>query len=87
MSIDDRRKHEFSILDYYLERLAELGGPTLTRKDNEVMKEYKKSIMAGMGWILTPYAMQRKETVVAMVEHYSAALVDHDVIELVESLP
>jgi DNA-binding TFAR19-related protein (PDSD5 family) len=56
-------------------------------KTTEIILEYKKSMMAGMGRILTPYAMQRKERVEAMVEPYCAASLDHKVIELVESLP
>ncbi|KAI6082455.1 kinase-like domain-containing protein [Hypoxylon rubiginosum] len=86
LSIDDRRKYELSILHYYLVKLAALGGPTLTTNDERVTEEYKKSIMAGIGWILTPYEMQREECVTAMVERYSAAFEDHNVITLVESL-
>ncbi|KAI2626746.1 kinase-like domain-containing protein [Hypoxylon sp. NC1633] len=85
-SIDDRRKHELSILSHYLEKLAQFGGPNLTTNDEEVMVEYRKSMMAGMGWILTPYEMHRKEKVLSMVERYSAAFEDHKVITLVESL-
>ncbi|KAI8965045.1 kinase-like domain-containing protein [Daldinia sp. FL1419] len=86
LSIDDRRRYELSILNHYLEKLAEYGGPNLTVKDEDVVIEYKKSIMAGMGWVLTPYDMQRKECIFAMVERYCAAFKDHHVIELVESL-
>jgi aminoglycoside phosphotransferase (APT) family kinase protein len=87
LSVEDRRAHEDSILEHYLQTLAKFGGPSLSMQDEEVMKEYKKSMMAGMGWVLTPYAMQRKADVVAMVERYCAAFLDHCVIELVESLP
>ncbi|KAI5925082.1 kinase-like domain-containing protein [Camillea tinctor] len=87
LSVDDRRQHERSVLSYYLEKLYEYGGPALTADDEEVMEEYKKCIMSGMGWIMTPYEMQRKEAVIAMVERYSTAITDHKVIELVESLP
>ncbi|KAI6080820.1 kinase-like domain-containing protein [Hypoxylon rubiginosum] len=86
LSIEDRRKYELSILHYYLVKLATLGGPTLTTNDERVTAEYKKSMMAGMGWILTPYEMQREECVMTMVKRYSAALEDHNVIALVESL-
>lgn len=43
--------------------------------------------MAGMGWILTPYALQKKECVFSMCERYGATIVDHKSIEIVEALP
>lgn len=87
LTVEDRQAHEISILEYYLDKLAENGGPSLSWQDPEVFLEYKKSMMAGMGWVLTPYAMQCKERVVAMVTRYCAAFLDHEVFELVESLP
>ncbi|KAH7161053.1 kinase-like domain-containing protein [Dactylonectria macrodidyma] len=87
LSIENRRAHEVSILGHYLEALANFGGPPFTTRDEDVVKEYHKSAMAGLGWVLTPYDMQTKERVIAMCERYSAAIVDHKAIELVESLP
>ncbi|KAM6504760.1 hypothetical protein FSOLCH5_015255 [Fusarium solani] len=87
LSVEDRRAHEVAILDHYLEALAKFGGPMFSAKEEDVMKEYSKSTMAGIGWVLTPYDMQRKERVIAMCERYGAAIVDHKAIELVESLP
>ncbi|RSL91491.1 hypothetical protein CEP52_014234 [Fusarium oligoseptatum] len=86
LSVEDRRAHEFKILDHYLKKLAELGHGPFSSKDDDVIKEYSKGTMAGMGWVLTPYAMQRKERVIAMCERYCAAIVDHKAIELIESL-
>ncbi|SPJ71020.1 uncharacterized protein FTOL_00748 [Fusarium torulosum] len=87
MSVEDRRTHEVDIIGHYLEALASFGGPSLSTKDEDVMKEYSKATMAGMGWILTPYDLQLKERVFPMCERYGAAIVDHKAIELVESLP
>ncbi|KAK8000574.1 kinase-like domain-containing protein [Apiospora arundinis] len=76
LSVADRRAHE------------DAGGPTLDwRGDEEVRREYHKCIIAGMGWVLTPEQMQRRERVYAMVERYAAAFEDHQVIELIESWP
>ncbi|KAG8673658.1 hypothetical protein FPOAC2_07112 [Fusarium poae] len=87
LTVGDRRTHEISIVEHYLGALARFGGPSLSIKDEEVMKEYSKSMMSGMGWILTPYALQPKGRVFAMCERYGAAIVDHKAIEIVESLP
>ncbi|KAM0208079.1 hypothetical protein ACHAPA_011351 [Fusarium lateritium] len=87
MSVEDRRMHEVPILHHYLEALANFGGPLFSTKDEDVMKEFSKATMAGMGWILTPYDLQPKERVVSMCERYGAAIVDHKAIELVETLP
>ncbi|KAF7557147.1 hypothetical protein G7Z17_g916 [Cylindrodendrum hubeiense] len=87
LSIEDRRAHELSLLDHYLETLAKFGGPSFTTQADEVVKEYHKSTISGMGWVLTPYDMQPKERVIAMCERYCAAIVDHKTIELIESLP
>lgn len=87
LSVEDRRAHEVAILDHYLKALANFDGPTLSTQDEEVMREYSKSTMSGMGWVLTPFEMQGKERVFAMCERYCAAMLDHKAIELVESLP
>ncbi|KAI1250163.1 hypothetical protein MGN70_007215 [Eutypa lata] len=87
LSIEDRRAHELSLLELYLKSLAKFGGPSFSVQDEDVLTEYHKSCMAGIGWILTPYDMQLKERVIAMCERYCAAFVDHKVIELIESLP
>ncbi|KAI2606627.1 kinase-like domain-containing protein [Hypoxylon sp. NC1633] len=48
LSIANQRKHKLSILTYYLKELAKFGGPRLSTRDEKVMEEYKKSMMAGM---------------------------------------
>jgi len=87
LSVEDRRAHEMEIFDHYLKALAKFGGPTLSTDDEEVMTEYKKTSICGMGWVLTPYQMQGRERVFAMCKRYNAAMVDHKTIELIESLP
>ncbi|KAK4236352.1 duf227 domain protein [Achaetomium macrosporum] len=82
LTVDDRRAHEWDIVDHYLKALAECGGPAFSRDDPEVRLEYRKAQMTGLGWVLTPYAMQKKERTMAMVERYAAAIVDHRTIEL-----
>lgn len=49
LSVEDRRKHEFEILEHYLEALAQFGGPRLSAQDEEVLVEYKKNSMSGIG--------------------------------------
>ncbi|KAJ0143758.1 Eukaryotic phosphomannomutase [Fusarium oxysporum f. sp. albedinis] len=86
LSVEDRRANEVAVIDHYLEALAKFGGLSLSTNDDDVMKEYAKATMAGMGWILTPYALQKKECVFPMCERYGAAIVDHKSIEIVEAL-
>lgn len=86
LAIDDRRAHEVEVLDHYLETLASFGGPALSSSQDDVLVEYRKSFLAGVGWIMCPYLMQPKEQVHAMAARYAAALDDHKTIELVESL-
>lgn len=87
LDIETRRAREMDILDYYLRTLEKLGGPALSVKDEDVIIEYKKSFLAGIGPIMCPYEMQPKDWVFPMAERHAAALDDHKVLELVESLP
>ncbi|KAK8041101.1 hypothetical protein PG994_014108 [Apiospora phragmitis] len=87
-AVADRRQHEDEVLKHYLASLTRLGGPALDwRGDEEVRPEYRKCVLSGMGWVLTPEQMQRGERVHAMVERYAAAFEDHKVIVLIEVLP
>ncbi|KAI0384854.1 kinase-like domain-containing protein [Hypomontagnella monticulosa] len=87
LTVEDRRANEMRILDHYLSALARFGGPTLTRDDEEVMNEYRKSMLAGYNWILAPYELQSEARVRTMSERHSTALIDHKTVELIESLP
>ena len=84
MTVSDRKAHEMDILKHYLVSLEKLGGPVLGFEEARV--EYRKYILAGIGWMLTPYGMQPKERVLAMSERYLSAIVDHQAVELIESL-
>lgn len=85
LTVEDRREHEWRVLDHYLESLARFGGPVLDRRDKDVDFEYRKNWLSGMAWVVTPYSMQTKERVHAMVPRYIAAIDDHKCFELVES--
>lgn len=86
LTIEDRRAHELEVLEHYLRTLATYGGPALSSSQQDVLDEYRKSFLAGVGWIMCPYVMQPKEQVYAMAVRYASALDDHKTIELVESL-
>lgn len=86
LTIQDRRAHEVEILDHYLEALTSYGGPAFSSSQEDVMEEYRKSFLAGLGWLMCPYVMQPKEQVQAMAVRCATALDDHKTIELVESL-
>lgn len=82
LTVEERRSHEWAVVDHYPETLTKHGGPTFSSDDPEVRVEYHKAQMTGLGWILTPYSMQKEERVRAMVERYAASIVDHHTIEL-----
>jgi hypothetical protein len=84
LTTEDRREHEMDVLDHYLAKLHEFGGPKLSRDDPEVMIEYRKSLMAGFSWVLCPYTMQTKERVHAIVSRLVPAMEDHNPVELLE---
>ncbi|KAK3493501.1 kinase-like domain-containing protein [Neurospora crassa] len=84
MTVQDRRAHEYEILDQYLETLHQRGGPRFDRrKDEEVMNEYKRSFMTGAIWLVCPFDLQSKERVGELCERAVAGFGDHGVLELV----
>ncbi|GAP91002.1 putative aminoglycoside phosphotransferase protein [Rosellinia necatrix] len=88
LSIEDRRAHEWELVDHYLATLTKLGvRDNLKSTDADLRNEYRKSFLAGIGWLMCPYQMQPRDCVHAMAARYAAALDDHNVLELVESLP
>lgn len=87
LDVETRRAKELDVLEHYLRTLERLGGPSLSVDDEDVLTEYKKSFLAGIGPIMCPFEMQPREWVFPMAERYAAALDDHKVLELVESLP
>jgi len=82
LTVADRRAHEVGLVEHYLDTLAALGGPRLARE--EVWDEYRRHAMHGFMWALTDPRMQPNEVVFAMVERYTAAMVDHGTLELLE---
>ncbi|KAI0809322.1 kinase-like domain-containing protein [Xylaria sp. FL0064] len=88
LTVENRRAYEWKLVDHYLSILAKFGvRKNLKTSDEDLRTEYKKSFLAGIGWIMCPYEMQPRDCVHAMAVRYAAALDDHKVLELVESLP
>ncbi|CZR47250.1 uncharacterized protein FPRO_08624 [Fusarium proliferatum ET1] len=80
LMVEDRRKHEASLVDTYLEALNNEGGPKLTRED--LWDDYRRYSLQGFLWAITPQTMQPDEVVFAMAERYSACIIDHGILEL-----
>ncbi|KAK8051173.1 hypothetical protein PG993_002558 [Apiospora rasikravindrae] len=80
LTVQDRREHEVGLVEHYLDSLAALGGPRLRRE--EVWDEYRRHMMHGFVWALTDPHMQPKDVIFAMVERYTAAMVDHGTLAL-----
>ncbi|KAI1366077.1 kinase-like domain-containing protein [Xylaria arbuscula] len=88
LTVENRRTYEWRLLDHYLSILAKFGvRENLKTSDEDLRTEYRKSFLAGVGWLMCPYQMQPRECVHAMAGRYAAALDDHKVLEMVESLP
>ncbi|KAH8819147.1 kinase-like domain-containing protein [Xylogone sp. PMI_703] len=88
LSIEDRRAYETQILDHYLERLHQHGGPKFDRhNDPEVMIEYRRSFMTNVIWLICPDGLQSKERVAVLCERTVAAYDDHKVIDVILGQP
>ncbi|KAI5925104.1 kinase-like domain-containing protein [Camillea tinctor] len=87
LSVEDRRAHEWEVVDHYLDTLHRLGGPAFSSKDEEVRGEYLKCMIVGVGWILCPTSFQSLDMINPMCVRHATALDDHKVLELIESLP
>ncbi|KAK3297419.1 kinase-like domain-containing protein [Chaetomium fimeti] len=85
LTVEDRRAHEVELFDHYLVKLHEAGGPKLERA--AIWDDYRKHHLHGFAWALAPPLMQPKDIVDAMTERHVAAMVDHQSMELLESLP
>jgi len=83
LSTADRRAHERHLLQHYIDALAAHGGPRLAF--DAAWLQYRRYHMHGILWAVTPTAMQTAEKVVAMTERHVAAIIDHDVLRLLDS--
>ncbi|KAK2667156.1 CHK kinase-like [Fusarium oxysporum f. sp. vasinfectum] len=84
LSVEDRRKNEVELFEYYLKTLHEKGGPRFEK--DEVWEEYRKHTFHGFAWALASPLMQSQEIVDTMSARHSAAIVDHKSLELLETL-
>ncbi|MET0986640.1 MAG: phosphotransferase [Steroidobacteraceae bacterium] len=82
MTIASRRANERSLLQHYLDVLAVSGGPRLTFDD--AWLKYRRYHMHGILWPPTPAAMQLPEKTRVMSERHIAAIIDHEVLQLLE---
>ncbi|KAH7001896.1 kinase-like domain-containing protein [Ilyonectria destructans] len=82
LTIEDRRQHEIPLVEGYLEALHAEGGPKLTKDD--VWDDYRRHTLHGFLWAATPLKMQPDDIVFAITERYSAAIMDHKTLELLE---
>ncbi|KAJ4411696.1 hypothetical protein N0V82_008932 [Gnomoniopsis sp. IMI 355080] len=84
LTVDDRREHERLLYGFYLSELHRAGGPKFDVED--VWDEYRKYQMQGFAWALAGPMMQPKEVVDAISQRHCVAILDHQSIELLESL-
>lgn len=82
LTVEDRRAHERTLLQHYLEVLAANRGVRLSFDD--VWREFRRDQMHGFLWVLTPAAMQSPERVAAMSERHATAIIDHETLQLLD---
>jgi aminoglycoside phosphotransferase (APT) family kinase protein len=82
LSVADRRQHEEELVRDYVQALAARGGPALAFED--AWLDYRLHLFHGLIWATVPPRMQSVENVSAMAERYAAAILDHDVLKLLE---
>ncbi|MGE4429052.1 MAG: hypothetical protein AB7G37_21580 [Solirubrobacteraceae bacterium] len=80
LTVEDRRRHERSLLAHYLEALAGLGGPRIPFDD--AWTDYRRHTLHGFAWMVVPDVMQPIEVVRSMATRYAAAIEDHDPFSL-----
>ncbi|KAF4442646.1 hypothetical protein F53441_11687 [Fusarium austroafricanum] len=80
LTVENRRQHEGSLIETYLEALHKEGGPKLTK--NDIWDDYRRYSLQGCLWAMTPQTMQPDEVVFAMAERYYACIIDHKTLEL-----
>ena len=78
LDVEERRANERDLLDHYLQHLRAHGGPELSRDD--AWLGYRRHVMHGFLWVLTPEEMQPVENTAAMAARYSVAAEDLDVL-------
>jgi hypothetical protein len=75
---EDRRRHERELLLGYLDRLAAHGGEP--PGFDEAWLQYRRHVIHGFCWVLTPTQMQSEENCEAMAERVCAAITDLDTL-------
>jgi hypothetical protein len=85
LAVEDRRNNERDLLGHYLDHLAGNGGPRLERDD--AWLAYRRHVMHGFLWVLTPEEMQPAENTAAMAARYSTAAEDLDVLSAIGLAP
>ncbi|KAJ7650052.1 kinase-like domain-containing protein [Roridomyces roridus] len=87
LSVDDRRQHDMTILQHYLDALHRFGGPQFKNTDEDVLIEFKRSFIANCIWLVCPYSLQPEESVRVLCERTVAAWRDYKVLDIIETQP
>jgi len=76
LSVEDRRKHETQLLQFYLEKLYSAGGPKIPFE--EAWLRYRQFFFCGMAWVLCPPEMQPEDTITACAERFMVGIQELD---------
>jgi hypothetical protein len=78
LTVQDRRADERGLLAGYLDQLRGHGGPGIP--PDEAWLAYRRHVLHGFLWVLTPEEMQPAANTAAMAARYSAAADDLEVL-------
>lgn len=79
LDVEDRRAHERALLEGYLDLLASFGGPRLD--SDEAWTNYRRNVIQGVFYMLTPTKSQPEETSRAMTVRFGTAADDLETLE------
>lgn len=80
LTVEDRRHTEKDLINSYLKKLTESGGPNLEWE--QAWMDYRMHHLHGLGWSTLPPSMQAREYVFAMGERHTTAIIDHETLKL-----
>lgn len=81
LAVEHRRANERELLRLYRQALRAGGGPDVD--DDQAWLGYRRHVLHGYLWVLTPEEMQSAENTTAMTRRYSAAADDLDSLDAI----
>ena len=82
LDVEDRRSHERSLLEDYLDRLASYGAPAPGFDD--AWLAYRRNVMHGFMWVVNPEELQPEDVNTACATRFATAAIDLESLAALE---